>query len=194
VLAVIPLRGFDSAKTRLAVEMSAGDRARIAAAVASRVVAACRTAGWQALVVSSAAAGIAWSEALRATVVPDPGSGLDAAAHAGIAAAAGEPWAVVHGDLPLITAPDLEGIATAVADGRIVLAPSRDGGTNLIAAAGPFAFAYGPASFSRHLGRAAVRAPRVVVRVGLAVELDTPTDLAAVRAHPEGRWLSDFLS
>ena len=45
MLAVIPLRGFDSAKTRLAAEMSATDRARIAAAVAARVVAACRTAG-----------------------------------------------------------------------------------------------------------------------------------------------------
>ena len=37
MLAVIPLRGFDSAKTRLAAEMSATDRARIAAAVAGSI-------------------------------------------------------------------------------------------------------------------------------------------------------------
>jgi 2-phospho-L-lactate/phosphoenolpyruvate guanylyltransferase len=193
VLAVIPLRGFDSAKTRLAAEMSATDRARIAAAVAARVVAACRTAGWDSLVVSSAADVILWSEALKVRVVPDPGSGLDAAATAGIAIAPAGPWAVIHGDLPLITATDLDGIAAA-AEGAVVLAPSRDGGTNLVAASGPFEFSYGPASFSRHLARVAARSPRVIIRVGLAVELDTPADLAAARAHPEGRWLSYFLS
>lgn len=194
MIAAIPLRGFDSAKTRLAAEMSAGDRAEIAAAVAGRVITACHAADWTALVVSSATDVIAWSRVRGVPVVPDPGSGLDAAAGAGIAAAAGGPWAVIHGDLPLITASDLAGIPEAVAAGEVVLAPSRDGGTNLIAAAGPFPFAYGPASFARHLGRAAGRSTRVVIRVGLAVELDTPTDLAAVRAHPEGRWLADFLS
>jgi hypothetical protein len=33
-----------------------------------------------------------------------------------------------------------------------------------------------------------------MIRTGIAVELDTPTDLTAVLAHPEGRWLSGFLS
>jgi len=143
--------------------------------------------------VSSAADVILWSEALEVRVVPDPGSGLDAAATAGIATTPAGPWAVIHGDLPLITATDLDGIAAA-AEGAVVLAPSRDGGTNLVAASGPFEFSYGPASFSRHLARVAARSPRVIIRVGLAVELDTPADLAAARAHPEGRWLSYFLS
>lgn len=194
VLAAIPLRGFGSAKTRLADSLSPAGRARLAAAVAERVASACSGAGWSVAVVSASADVMAWCTANAIDLIPDPGGGLDAAASAAIAHAGSDPWALVHGDLPLLSPADLEGVATRVASGTTVLAPSRDGGTNLIAGTGHFAFAYGPGSFVRHIAAAAGAAPLVLIRTGLAVELDTPADLHAVRHHPAGAWLDVFLS
>lgn len=192
MLAVVPLRSFDTAKTRLDPAVGPDARRRIAAAVAERVVAACRQSGWEVVVVSGAADVTEWCKAHGLTRIGDPGTGLDAAAAAGVSTTTG-PWLVAHGDLPLITADDLGGIGDCAAAGITVLAPSRDGGTNLIAASGRFRFTYGPGSFVRHLGRSP--APRqIVIRTGLAVELDTSADLAAVLAHPRGRWLEPLLS
>lgn len=194
MLAAIPLKGFGSAKTRLGDSMPAGDRARLAAAVADRVVVACSEAGWSVVVVSASPDVVSWCREAAIDVLADPGGGLDAAAGAALGHAGAQAWAVVHGDLPLLTPADLDGIPEWVAAGSIVLAPSRDGGTNLIAGTGQFAFAYGPGSFARHVSAAAAHAPLVLVRTGLAVELDTPADLLAARRHPAGAWLEPFLS
>ncbi len=192
MLAVVPLRGFESAKSRLDAAVPPGSRPRIAAAIAGRVVAACREADWSVLVVAAAPEVVRWCRDLSLESIPDPGGGLDAAATAGIATTGGA-WALIHGDLPLVTAADLDGIASASSRATI-LAPSRDGGTNLIAGRGEFRFAFGPGSFARHIATAADRLPEVLIRPGLAIELDTPADLAAVIRHPEGRWLLAYLS
>jgi 2-phospho-L-lactate guanylyltransferase len=192
VLAIVPLRSFDTAKSRLDPGVGPGARRRVAAAVAERVVVACRVPGWEVVVVAPPGDVAGWCEQRGIDRIDDPGGGLDAAAAAGVSAAGGS-WLVVHGDLPLLTPEDLDGIAESVTAGITVLAPSRDGGTNLIAARGPFHFAYGPGSFVRHLSAASPPA-RVVIRAGLAVELDTAADLAAVLRHPRGAWLGPLLS
>ena len=193
MIAAIPLRSFDSAKTRLAEELPPDTRAAVAAAVAARVATACLAADWRVVVVSSAPDVVAWCASHHLDTLADPGGGLNAAATAAATTAVG-PWMVIHGDLPLVTAADLDGVAEAIRGGSVVLAPSRDGGTNVVAAAGPFRFAYGPGSFARHLAAAAPRRPVTMIREGLAVELDTPADLRATLRHPEGRWLNEFLS
>lgn len=193
VIAVLPLRGFGSAKTRLAEELSPAERAAVAAAVAERVARACRAANWRVVVVSAAPEVSDWAHAHDLDTVADPGGGLNEAATAAVTALR-EPWMVIHGDLPLVVPADLDGIAEAIQRGSVVLAPSRDGGTNVIGATGEFPFAYGPASFPRHLASAAWRAPLTIIRTGLAVELDTTSDLIAVLRHPEGRWLHRYLS
>lgn len=193
MLVVVPLRGFRDAKTRLD-SLDAGRRQALARTVATHVVTTCRAAGFEVLVVTGAGEVTAWCSDLAIRVVADPGRGLDAAAGAGIAAAGAGLWAVVHGDLPLLAATDLAAAAAHAGTGATVLAPSRDGGTNLIAASGGFPFRYGPGSFARHLSAVADRSPRVIVTVGLAVEIDTPADLAAAAAHPEGGWMRGFLS
>lgn len=193
MIAAIPLRDFSSPKTRLATRLDPGTRGRLTAAVASRVAAACTGAGWEVLVVSSDLQVTSWCRDRDLIRLPDPGGGLDAAAASAVAAIVGT-WAIVHGDLPLLTSSDLAGVAEAVDEGATVLAPSRDGGTNLLAGSGDFPFAYGTGSFARHLARASRRSPRILMRTGLAVELDTPADLAAARRHDEGQWLARFLS
>ncbi|HZD03689.1 MAG TPA: hypothetical protein VE173_02190, partial [Longimicrobiales bacterium] len=60
----------------------------------------------------------------------------------------------------------------------------------LIGGHGPTSFSYGPGSFRRHLPR--LPRPRVIVRLGLALDLDGPIDLEAARGHPHGQWLRRY--
>lgn len=192
-IAVIPLKGFDAAKERLSGALPPDQRAALARATARHVVTACRGGGFDLVVVTADPSVTAWADALPAAVVPDPGGGLDAACHAGIALNP-TAWVVVHGDLPLLDPASMERVMDYLIEGRGVVAPARDGGTNLLGAAAPVPLDYGPGSFHRHLG--ALAGHRAVVLTGpeTAIEIDTPRDLAAAAALPGGGWLARFLS
>ena len=131
------------------------------------------------LVVSSDPEVTAWGTANAEHVVAEPlEGGLDAAALAGVAAVSGS-WMVVHADLPALTTADVV-VAAQLADRGAVIAPSRDGGTSLIGGnEDPVPFSYCPGSFRRHLS-AARGETTVLVRRGLALDLDRPWDLAAL--------------
>jgi 2-phospho-L-lactate guanylyltransferase (CobY/MobA/RfbA family) len=77
-----------------------------------------------------------------------------------------------------------------------VIAPSHDGGTSLVAGHTRFPFTYGPGSFHRHVAAAtAVSASpaAIVVRPGLALDLDTAEDLAVAGTLPAGAWIAGTL-
>jgi len=193
-LAIVPLKGFRIAKRRL--DLPDDRREELARAVAGRVLGACHTAGIESLVVTESPDVGEWAHGLGAGTVADPGAGgLDAASARGVAVAFGRglPWLVVHADLPLLDAGDLEAISRSMTDGGFVIAPSRDGGTNLLGGTGLLAFRYGPGSFHRHL-HAVERPVTVIVRPGTAIEIDTLDDLRAAARLPAGRWLARFLS
>lgn len=193
ILAVLPLKAFDHAKERLDLPPQA--RAAFAKETATVVAAACLDAGLELAVVTADERVAAWARRRGAAVVADPGAGLAAAAAAGAQMAHddGRDWLVVHGDLPLLGPDDLAIVAEAIGDGVTVLAPSRDGGTNLLGSSHPLAFRYGPGSFARHLAAAANRPRLVVVRTGTAVEVDTLADLRTASRLPRGTWLERFL-
>jgi 2-phospho-L-lactate guanylyltransferase (CobY/MobA/RfbA family) len=115
-------------------------------------------------------------------VVPDSGDGLSRAVEAAIAEHSLSDWAVVHADLPFVTSAALETFLTAADASGAALAPSVDGGTNVIAATGPFRFSYGAGSFHRHLAR--MQNAAVVSCPELAIEIDTEAHLNAVRSRP----------
>lgn len=147
--------------------------------LAEHTVGAIHRAGLPVLVVSSDPAVTAWSAAHVEEIVPEPSAGgLDAAALAGVSAAPG-PWMVVHADLPALTSEDVA-VAAQFAAHTTVIAPSRDGGTSLIGGkGGPRSFSYGPGSFRRHLS--ATRGQAIIlVRRGLALDVDRPWDLTAL--------------
>lgn len=185
----VPIKPFGVAKRRLGPAVDAATRSRLGRAVAANTLTMVAASGAIPVVVTGDDGVAEWARAGGfGVLIEPPGEGLDGAA-AAVTAGSGS-WAVVHADLPLMTVADLAA-AWRAAD-PAVLAPSVDGGTNLIAGSGPMRFAYGPGSFHRHL--AARPGASVVTRPGLALDLDTPEDLAAVLALGAPDWLVDLLA
>lgn len=176
-VAIVPVRSFRG-MARLSPVLDDRARGDLLRRLAATALAAVEAAGMDAVVVTGDDDVAAWSGDAGACIVSDPGAGLDAAAAAGVAAAAGRPWMVVHGDLPAVTGPDLLAVRDAIGD-RPVLAPSKDGGTSVVAwNREAFPFHFGPGSFRRHLAALSGSAV-IVVRPGLAIDIDRPEDLAA---------------
>ncbi len=180
VTAVVPIRSF-AGLSRLAEALPADRRAALMLRLAGRTTAALRGAGVDVVVVTGDATVREWASQQSFRVVNEPNPpGLDAAAAAGLDAVRG-PWLVVHADLPLITDEDVVAAQRALAPNTHVLEPSHDGGTSLIAGSTPaFPFSYGVGSFYRHL--AAVPDAAVLIRPGLALDLDRASDLDAMQS------------
>jgi len=93
-------------------------------------------------------------------------------------------------DIPLVTASDIGAVLQAHGTApAVTIAPSRDQlGSNAVACSPPdvLPLRFGDDSFFPHLERAHALGiePRVVERPGLALDVDTPADLAAFLATP----------
>ena len=188
MLAAVPIKPFGVAKARLAPMLDASARSRLGKAVAANTLAVIESAGVAPAVVTASDAVATWASGLGVAVIRDPDRGLSAAAAAGIAEAH-DVWGVFHADLPWLSKADVAVVANAARAGYTVLAPSADGGTNVVAGGGGFRFRYGPESFSRHLAASVERRPRVLARPGLALDLDTPRDYQIALSDERGAWL-----
>ncbi|MFV1962329.1 MAG: NTP transferase domain-containing protein, partial [Acidimicrobiia bacterium] len=164
---------------------------RLGRARATHVAETVEEAGMLAVFVTDDPEVAAWATSTGFPSLPDPGQGLNAAAAAGVewAAQSSSIWIVLHSDLPLLQAEDLRVLADARTD---VIAPSSDGGTSAISAGHSIEFAFGPASFHKHLPR--LDSPRIVARLGLLLDIDSPADLSSGLSHPRGRWMRTALS
>jgi len=176
----IPIRSFNG-MSRLRDALGPAERRALARSVAARTVRAALEAGTIVSVISNDAAVDGWAEGLGVASIAEPSPGsLNAAAAAGIATTSGDPWLVVHADLPAVRPEDIR-TASSMAQRGVVLAPSHDGGTSLVGESRPeFPFRYGPGSFHRHLSAVGENA-MILVRPGLALDLDRPRDLEAFR-------------
>jgi 2-phospho-L-lactate guanylyltransferase len=193
VYAVIVARAGNGAKTRLAGALSASDRTQLSAAMLRDVLVVCATSpdlhGVIVVADAPAAAHIG-----AAQLVADPGLGMNAAVQAGIDAAcrAGARTAIVlPGDVPLISHADFRALLAAAGSATrvVVLGASRDGaGTNALLLRPPHAIepSFGEPSLERHASMArAAECQTVVLRdLGLALDVDTPEDVVALRAEP----------
>jgi 2-phospho-L-lactate/phosphoenolpyruvate guanylyltransferase len=186
---LIPLKRLDAAKTRLAPALTNDERGRLMAGMLGRVARAAVRAGAGRVALASsdpAAPGLA------------RGLGVECLSDAGL------PWneGLVHarslldrpaaavlylaGDLPLLDAADVTALVEAGGEGTAVIGRAHDGGTNAlwVCPATALVPAFGAAgSASVHAARARERglAAVVVDRPGIAHDVDTPADLAAVR-------------
>lgn len=180
---LVPVKAFHQAKVRLAPALPPAEREALARDMAAHVLAAARPL--PTVVVCDDADVAAWAAGLGATVLHQPGMGLNGAVQAGVdeLTAAGVGRVVVaHADLPL--AGDLSWVARF---GGVTLVPDRrDDGTNVacVPVRSGFRFSYGPSSFRRH-GAEARRLSlplRVVREPLLGHDVDRPADLLATTA------------
>ena len=197
VLIAIPLKPFGVAKQRLSPVLDSQQRRRLGKAVAAHVITTALGTGSMVAVVTGDDGVAAWANRLGAsTIAEPPGGGLDGAAAAAVTEARRRDlaWMILHADLPTLSPTDLSAALAAIPAVGVVLAPSHNGGTSLVAASlDRFPFSYGPVSFRRHLSAACRHDPRVLVRAGLALDLDGPHDLVIASRLPAGRWLEPLL-
>lgn len=204
---LIPVKDFELAKGRLAPQLPAGERAKLARSMAARVV---HAAGrMPALVVCDDHEVADWARSVGAHPLHIEVRGLNGALTAAVerlsalgpdespirpdSACSDAQWSghrpqhvvIAHGDLP--RAETLEGLAEA---GTVTIVPDRHlDGTNVMALplGGGFEFHYGPGSFRAHCTEALrcgldLRVRRVAA---LEFDIDTPDDLAAYLADAE---------
>ena len=196
ILAAIPIKPFGVAKARLAGSLDSTSRSRLGKAVAARTAAAATDAGALVAIVTGDAGVAGWARSNGYLTIDEKDSargGLNGAAEAALFEAARRQrcWAIVHADLPLITPAALTPVFAAAVRG-VVLVPSHNGGTNVIAGHPvSFGFSYGPASFRAHLAR--YPEARIMLDPRLALDLDTESDLALAKRHPDGGWLSQVV-
>jgi 2-phospho-L-lactate guanylyltransferase len=190
--AVLPIKSFSRAKSRLGEAL---DRRELAAAMTSDVLRAlAATPGLSEVIVVTAEPLAADSGAV---VVHDPDeAGQSAAARRGIQGAVergAERVLLVPGDCPALDPDELGGLLEERAEApQVVIVPDRHGtGTNalLLTPPGAVAPSFGAGSMARHA--ACARAAGVTVKVrglpSLALDVDTPDDLAALREALDAR-------
>lgn len=184
---VIPAKPLTRALGRLAGVIDQATRRALQAAMLTDVLEAATGYSDHVIVVTADRVVADLAEAAAAGVVADadPPEGINHAVSRGIAATGAAAVLIVMGDIPGVTADELRRVATAAdADRAITIGMSGDGtGTNamLLRPAGVIAPSFGAGSLLRH--RAAARAAdcecAIVSAPGLALDIDTPEDLAA---------------
>jgi 2-phospho-L-lactate/phosphoenolpyruvate guanylyltransferase len=189
---IVPHRGLEAAKTRLAPSLDPEERIMLASQLLQRVLHVAREVTDDVVVITPSRPLAEIVEAAGARMAVQRGmglnEGLDQARSQAILDGI-DTLIVLHGDLPNLRPGDIETLVGALpADGSpgVAIAPDRAGtGTNGLALQPPgvIGFRFGIGSFAAHAAeveRAGV--PCVAVnRAGLAFDLDTPADLA--------RWL-----
>jgi len=195
IWAVVPVKDTASAKQRLAAALPQAQRSALALAMLEDVLAALGgTRGLAGIiVVTSDPAACALAERYGAQISADHATEGHTAAVMGATrrhAARGEAMLTIPGDVPLITAAEIERVIAAHRRGRrFVIVPARDElGSNAILAAPADAvpLRFGDNSFFPHVAAARARGiePVVLPLPGIGLDIDTPEDLAAFLAKP----------
>ncbi len=193
--AVLPVKSFARAKQRLAKAVAGPPRAELAAAMVGDVLAALDAVDALDLlvVVTAEPRAAAAARDAGAVVVHDPvEAGQSAAAALGIAAAlerGADRVLLVPGDCPSLEPREVDAVLAAGdgAAGSVVIVADRHGtGTNALLLTPPGAIepAFGRGSFERHAALAAAAGASFLVAEApsLQLDVDTPGDLAALRA------------
>lgn len=192
IWALVPFKGPDGAKERLGAYLSPRERRDLTLAMVQDVLDALTRASLSGvLIVSRSPAALGLAREFGAEVFADTADDLtgavtEASAHL---AERAEGTMIVHGDLPLLSADEVNRAMRGHRD--ITLLPDRhDIGTNCIIATPPNAMTYqfDGTSFRPHkaLARAAGFEPRIVRLPGFGLDIDTIDGLrefAAAGAH-----------
>lgn len=187
--AVVPAKAFVNAKSRLSTVLDHDARAKLAAALLSRLLHELSHGGLAGIVVATASQEVAdLASQFRVDVVEDGerlgvsqvvAGALQALTQRGATSAI-----VVMADLPLFDRADCRKMLAALEPGTVVVAPDRrDAGANAVAVSlpAPFELPFGREdSFAAHCRSAEASGLTVVKHEsrGASLDLDTPEDLA----------------
>jgi 2-phospho-L-lactate guanylyltransferase len=196
-LAILPVKSFGEGKQRLRAELDPGPRRALAEAMFSDVLVALRRAQTidRVLVVTADHGAQQVAGGHGAMVLDDEEDGHNAAAALGIRQALESGYEralLVPGDCPILDPAELDSLlGRAVAAPSALVIPDRHGtGTNALLLTPPDSLqpAFGPGSCERHMANAgaAGTAAEVVAVPSLALDVDTPEDLAALRSALAG--------
>lgn len=199
-IAILPIKSFGAAKQRLSGLLGGGSREALAQAMFSDVLASLRHVPDLDGVAVVTANRMAENAALHTgvTLLTDPEeAGQSAAVQIGLRHASDngfERALLVPGDTPLIDPLELAAMFDRAdeEDTAVTIVPDRHGeGTNALLLTLPAAIepAFGPGSLERHTtaAQAAGAAHRVEGLTSLALDVDTPEDLAELRETLSGR-------
>ena len=190
ISAIVPVKAFDRAKSRL-TRLGPSERAALAAEMARttlRALAGAQRIG-RIVVVSSDPRAAQIAGEYGAQVIGDGGGGLNVALAAGLASLGerGTPALLIPSDFLALSSADIDRLLAeweAGPEGAIGLVACRHGeGTNavILPEGADFAPAFGPGSFARHLAKAGGRA-LVLQSPALSFDIDSDEDL--VRQAP----------
>jgi 2-phospho-L-lactate guanylyltransferase len=192
-IAILPIKTLDAAKKRLSEHLDPSPRRALVEAMFSDVLVALRRAKLvdQVLVISKDHGAQRIAGGYGAMVTDDEDDGHNAAATRGVARAVElgfDRALLVPGDCPLLDPTEIDELISRPVDGpSVLIVPDRHGtGTNALLLTPPEALAssFGPGSHDRHTRNAAAAGvTALTVEVpSLALDIDTPEDLAAVEA------------
>ncbi|HSV85092.1 MAG TPA: 2-phospho-L-lactate guanylyltransferase, partial [Levilinea sp.] len=193
IQAIIPVKPFDQAKSRLAQALSPAQRAACSAWMLSNTLTCLRSVEGieMVTVVSRDAAALAIAKQHGASALLELTAGLNQALHqAAECTAPGALLLVLPADLPLLTAQDLMAfVRLQKIQSDVILAPDRhQQGSNalLVDANLNFHFCFGPSSFQKHQAEARRLGLRMCSAsiFNLAFDLDTPEDLQYLWSLP----------
>ena len=177
--AVVPMKSIELAKGRLSAVLDGAGRRALAQKMLDHVLEVLREAGLTSVRVASGAEGTG-----------DLNADVTAAARL-VQAEGAAHLLLVMADLPYLSAADIAALIEAGRSNAVVIAEAKDGGTNAMLLSPPtvldFAFATHRPSATVHAesARKAGHEPVILRRPGLARDIDTPADLAALVAdHP----------
>jgi 2-phospho-L-lactate/phosphoenolpyruvate guanylyltransferase len=181
--AVVPMKSMDLAKRRLSGVLDDAGRRALARQMLEHVLSTLHEAGLAQVQVASAD--------------EDTGDHLNAdvtAAARRVQEAGTNELLLIMADLPYLAASDIAAMIDAGRASDVVIAEAKDGGTNALLLRPPtvlqfaFATARPSAQFHADHARNVGIEPAMVRRPGLARDIDTPDDLAAlVSDHPAYR-------
>jgi 2-phospho-L-lactate guanylyltransferase len=197
-LAILPIKSFREAKQRLEAGLDPPTRRALAEAMFSDVLVALRRARGvdSILVVTTDRGAQRIAGAYGARLLDDDDRGHNYAAARGIRAAIDERVErvlLVPGDCPALDATELDSLlARPDPPPSVLVVPDRHGtGTNALLLSPPGAIepSFGPGSCERHVQAAESAGVHheVVVTPTLALDIDTPADLDALREFLDGR-------
>lgn len=190
IRAVVPVKAFEIAKSRLEDILSFDGRTALARAMYEDVLAALGSVSSLAgiAVVTNCALAAAHARAIGARVIAeDVALGTNAAVMAGIAALSdADAIIVVQADLPLMTGADVDRVIRDHADSpALTLVPAEDGGTNLLMMSPPrlMATRFGADSFAAHVAGARANGiePQIVRLENAIRDVDRLDDLAILK-------------